>query len=521
MLKGKPAICSLAPKNMRGPLVPLVSAVLCVVLWMLWQTASLLSYPDAGARAADGGKAPKRHFLGICSSFKDDARWLVEWVEFHRAAGVDHVYAINDGSADETAAVLAYYQAQGFVTVVDGTVPENGDARCLLQSARDSAYVAMCYDHAAPHLDWMIIMDSDEFVFPRVGCSVSSYIREVCNPAASHIILQWEMFGSSGLSLHPPGLLTENFLTSGGDCSPYVDQWGPACKPFAGNCKECRHTKYAANTASCLRSAVHCHNHLPARLRLANSSCDIVPDSTAACTRWYETGYRGLAGGESGEVLSPFEKLFGARNESVAAKARGRPAAFGADCCSAGLGFHHYSPKSEEARRWRSKRRMRNGLGDNRDATPGAERRDLNWVLSFAAAKYLATVRSRAVAATRALWPDSLASGVSPAVAMLPAATGGMCFTERGFSYAPRGVQSEWPMTQYHVGSLQDCCDLCAATGGPALACFSFTYRPSHSVCVMHVRRLAAANWPPTSIPATRKMADGYISGAYLHERPC
>ncbi|KAJ9440567.1 hypothetical protein DIPPA_26754 [Diplonema papillatum] len=67
-------------------------------------------------------------------------------------------------------------------------------------------------------------------------------------------------------------------------------------------------------------------------------------------------------------------------------------------------------------------------------------------------------------------------------------------------------------MTQYHVGSLQDCYDLCGATGGPALACFSFTYRPSHSVCVIHVRRLAAAHWPPTSIPATRKMADGYIS---------
>ncbi|KAJ9440568.1 hypothetical protein DIPPA_26753 [Diplonema papillatum] len=85
---------------------------------------------------------------------------------------------------------------------------------------------------------------------------------------------------------------------------------------------------------------------------------------------------------------------------------------------------------------------MRNGLGDNRDATPGAERRDLNWVLSFAAAKYLATVRVRAVVATRAFWPGSLASGVSPAVAMLPAATGGTCFKEQGFLYTPRPVQS-------------------------------------------------------------------------------
>eukprot|EP01064_Diplonema_japonicum_P004902 TRINITY_DN1323_c1_g1_i1.p1 TRINITY_DN1323_c1_g1~~TRINITY_DN1323_c1_g1_i1.p1 ORF type:complete len:436 (+),score=37.85 TRINITY_DN1323_c1_g1_i1:26-1309(+) len=399
-----------------------------------------------------GGEKGLHYTVGICASVKDDDKWLEEWIDFHEKVGVEQIFLIDDGSTDNTASIIQKYQKQGIVTKIPGEVPQ-GDSRCILPDARDSAYIAKCYDHAAPLLDWMIIIDTDEYLFPRQGCSVKTYITQTCNTLVSHIPLHWEMFGSSGHLLHPEGGLRENFLTSGGDCSAYVDQWGSSCAAFGGNCKECRHTKYIANTKRCLKSAVHCHNHFPERLRLADNKCDITPDPIASCKKWWEHG--------SHHKKPVFEE----------------------SCCGAGLGLNHYSPKSEEARRWRSKRKMRNGLGNDRDATPGMDKRDLNYVLSTDILRFT---------------------------------TNETCFTERGWAYTPRpGHAPNLTSTEFIYPALASCTSHCLT----ATNCHAFTYRPSYSSC--NIFGYTAAAWPPSSIPLIRERRDGYISGVPIRGQLC
>ncbi|MBQ3442569.1 MAG: glycosyltransferase family 92 protein [Selenomonadaceae bacterium] len=47
--------------------------------------------------------------LAVVAIFKDEARYLREWLDYHLAAGVEHFYLYNNDSSDDYATVLAPY----------------------------------------------------------------------------------------------------------------------------------------------------------------------------------------------------------------------------------------------------------------------------------------------------------------------------------------------------------------------------------------------------------------------------
>eukprot|EP01060_Flectonema_neradi_P022122 TRINITY_DN30411_c0_g1_i1.p1 TRINITY_DN30411_c0_g1~~TRINITY_DN30411_c0_g1_i1.p1 ORF type:complete len:474 (+),score=45.91 TRINITY_DN30411_c0_g1_i1:66-1487(+) len=458
-----------------------VSAVVLTVMGMILvgvgarRATSSISDPVVDIELPKHREAvTEKVFIGICLSVKDDARWLREWLDFHKAVGIGRIYVMDDGSSDTTLQLLETYSKQNdsFVEIIPGGVPF-GDSRCQKPQARDSAYISKCIDHVRHKVDWLLLIDSDEYIFPREGCSLPEYFKN-CNQKATHYLLDWEMFGSSHALLHPPGHLTENFLLSGGDCSQYVDTWGTTCQPFNGHCKECRHTKYIANM-NCMPSAEHCANHFPSRLELALSNCsNMQPESEVNddCKLWYYG-----------------EKKYQPKK-----------------CCKAGIALHHYAPKSQEARRWRSNRKMRNGLHNDRNQTPQMDKRDLNWVYSPGILKYVKRLRS------------TVATNPSPFVEVESISMGNKlqfdCFIERHFKYSPRPGTDLFEVQQL-VDTPSACCLMCYQNA----TCRAFTHRPSHESCSLFVA--SSHNWPPHSIPLDRNSVDGYISGTPIREGSC
>ena len=47
--------------------------------------------------------------LAIVAIFKDEGKYLKEWLDYHLLAGVDHFYLYNNDSSDDYAEVLAPY----------------------------------------------------------------------------------------------------------------------------------------------------------------------------------------------------------------------------------------------------------------------------------------------------------------------------------------------------------------------------------------------------------------------------
>jgi hypothetical protein len=59
-----------------------------------------------------------RYRLVIGAIFRDEARFLDEWVAFHHARGVEHFYLYDNGSSDDVQSVLAPWLARGVVTLI-------------------------------------------------------------------------------------------------------------------------------------------------------------------------------------------------------------------------------------------------------------------------------------------------------------------------------------------------------------------------------------------------------------------
>lgn len=62
-------------------------------------------------------------YLSICATFKDEAPYIPEWIEFHRRVGVEHFFLYDNLSTDRSREVLEQWVRAGLVTLSDCSMP--------------------------------------------------------------------------------------------------------------------------------------------------------------------------------------------------------------------------------------------------------------------------------------------------------------------------------------------------------------------------------------------------------------
>ncbi len=92
---------------------------------------------------------------------RDEEDILAANLDFHRAAGVDHVVATDNLSEDATPDILDHYAARGWLSWRRETNDDYSQHRWVTRMAREAAA-----DHGA---DWVINNDADEFWMPSDG----------------------------------------------------------------------------------------------------------------------------------------------------------------------------------------------------------------------------------------------------------------------------------------------------------------------------------------------------------------
>ena len=128
--------------------------------------------------------------LSIAVSIKNEAPYMVEWIDYHRLAGVDHFYIYDNDSEDNLKEVLQPYIASGVVDYIPfpGKVAQHAVFNDVLQKYRfASRYIAF--------------IDADEFIFPKTDDSIKAVLHDLLdkNPHFSSLVISWNNFGSSGL----------------------------------------------------------------------------------------------------------------------------------------------------------------------------------------------------------------------------------------------------------------------------------------------------------------------------------
>lgn len=127
-------------------------------------------------------------YLAICAIFRDEARYLEEWLHFHLAVGVEHFFLYDNHSSDGPETVLAPFVDAGLVTHISWPIPFH-------ERAQSRAY-ADCLERTRGLNRWVAFIDIDEFLFSPTAMPLPAVLHRF-EPFPG-VVAHWQVYGSNG-----------------------------------------------------------------------------------------------------------------------------------------------------------------------------------------------------------------------------------------------------------------------------------------------------------------------------------
>jgi hypothetical protein len=148
---------------------------------------------------------PARSGVAVAAIFLNEGRYLAEWIDFHRLAGVSHFYLYDNGSTDDSLEVIGRYPSE-LVTVI----PWRSFYRMV--NNQESAYAHALSNFGAPYR-WMALIDIDEFLYPTEGGSLMAVLDDYDDLPTLYV--PHLNYGFSGHWQPAEGLVTEQYVYRG------------------------------------------------------------------------------------------------------------------------------------------------------------------------------------------------------------------------------------------------------------------------------------------------------------------
>ncbi len=183
---------------------------------------------------------PDSPLLAIAAPVREEARYLLEWIAYHRVLGINTFLLADNGGSDETSTLLKELEDAGVILRFDWRD----------QKTFQLAFYRQALEAARPVLEGLFFIDADEFLRPDASwfarqnlatadASVEPVVsaiaqRWLSDPTIGAVALNWAIYGSSGRAESGDGLVIERFTAR-------------APQEFAVNC----HAKAFVRVASC------------------------------------------------------------------------------------------------------------------------------------------------------------------------------------------------------------------------------------------------------------------------------
>lgn len=157
----------------------------------------------APARAAEAGRTC------IVTTMKNEGPFILEWLAYHRAIGVDDFLIYTNDCSDGTDRLLDILAARGLVQHRDNPFRATGlkPQHAALQAAEAEPVIRDC--------GWAICMDVDEFVNIRIGDGTLAALYAAMGEA-NMISLTWRLFGNADIAGYEDRPVTAQFTL----CAP-------------------------------------------------------------------------------------------------------------------------------------------------------------------------------------------------------------------------------------------------------------------------------------------------------------
>lgn len=169
----------------------------------------------------------KEYPVVLVAIFKNEAKYLKEWIEYHKLIGVDHFFLYNNNSEDNYLDILNEYIKDGSVTLT--TWPQ--------VPGQISAYKNW-YDKYREKCGYAAFIDLDEMICPIYDSDIKTWLKRYLKYPV--VKMDWMMFGTSSQLSHDTNrLIIEQYescwskrLTIGKciyNCSFNIDKLNSIC----------------------------------------------------------------------------------------------------------------------------------------------------------------------------------------------------------------------------------------------------------------------------------------------------
>lgn len=159
--------------------------------------------------------------LSICTIFRDDARFLKEWIEYHKLIGVQHFYLFDNLSQDDYLTVLEPYIISGEVSLT-AWPHESNDMQTWDRIQRQAYEKGV--ELSIGVSKWLAIIDTDEFIVPMLTYNLVDFLKDYEDYGGLGI--NWVTFGTSGVTKIPEDkLMIETLLLRAKDHEVKASHW--------------------------------------------------------------------------------------------------------------------------------------------------------------------------------------------------------------------------------------------------------------------------------------------------------
>ena len=166
--------------------------------------------PPVSKPKAQPGPALAAGRTAIVTTMKNEGPFILEWLAYHRAIGVDDFLIYTNDCTDGTDTLLELLTAKGIVQHRLNPYVPGGELKpqhAALQAAENEPIMQNC--------GWGICMDVDEFIDIKVGDGTLRALYEAMGEA-NMISLTWRLFGNSEVHAYEDRFLIEQFTR----CAP-------------------------------------------------------------------------------------------------------------------------------------------------------------------------------------------------------------------------------------------------------------------------------------------------------------
>lgn len=162
--------------------------------------------PVSAPRAPDPATSNR---TAIVTTMKNEGPFILEWLAYHRAIGVDDFLIYTNDCSDGTDTMLDLLQAKGLVQHCDNPYRATGlkPQHAALQAAEAEPLMRDC--------GWGICMDVDEFLCIKIGDGTLGALYQAMGDA-NMISATWRLFGNAEVHGYDDRFVTEQFTR----CAP-------------------------------------------------------------------------------------------------------------------------------------------------------------------------------------------------------------------------------------------------------------------------------------------------------------